>query len=634
MGVPAISIPSNITTITATSGSSPRSFDSTLKSLSKSGKLDEALQLIIDSKNRNQFKLDSCNSFLHACISAKSLRHGLKFYNHLPNNLLKDPFLKSKFITLFSVCGKIDEARRIFEQGFGIEDLPESVWVAMGIGYLRNGHFNEALLIYVEMIFHGVYPGNFAFSVALKACSELLESRIGKAVHAQIIKAESEPDQVVYNALMRLYTECGFFEDELQVFEEMPERNVVSWNSKIAGLIKKDRVFEAFETFRRMQRDGVSFSWVSFTSILPICAQVTSVYSGKEIHAQIFKSNKTPDVLVLNAVMDMYAKCGEIKYCRRVFDGMNYKDLTSWNTMLNGYAVNGKIEEALVLFDEMVGFGIQPDGVTFVILLSGCSHTGLVLQGQTLFERMITEFGIAPNLDQYACLVDLLGRAGKIEEAVQVVKTMPVKPSGSIWGSLLNACRLHGYVPLAEVIAKELFLLEPENSGNYVMLSNTYAKAGMWKEVNMVREMMEKKGIKKETGCSWIQIRNRVHTFVAGGGFEFRNSDEYKKVESRLMRALEKSGYEPDTGVVLHDVGEEVKVDWVCGHSERLATIYGLIHCGSGMPLRITKNLRVCADCHAWMKFVSKVTRRKIILRDTNRFHHFDNGSCSCKDYW
>lgn len=632
MGVPAIAIPTNLTTITATATPKKR-FNTTLKSLSKLGKFDEALRLI-DSQKPQQLEIESCSSYLHACISAKSLRHGLRLYHQLSDNLLKNPILKSKFITLFSVCGQLDEARRIFELGLGIEDLPESIWVAMTIGYLRNDHFKEALLLYCQMLSQGIDPGNFAFSSALKACSKLGEIRIGKSVHAQIIKAENEPDQVVYNALLRLYTENGCYEDELKVFEEMPDRNIVSWNSKVAGLIKKEKVFEAFETFRRMQKEGVGFSWISFTTLLPICAQVTSVYSGKEIHAQILKSNKTPDVLVLNAVMDMYAKCGVITYCRRVFDGIDNKDLTSWNTMLNGFAVNGEIKEALKLFDEMVGFGIQPDCVTFVTLLSGCSHSGLLLQGKALFQRMNTEFGIEPNLEHYACLVDLLGRAGRIEEALRIVKKMPMKPSASIWGSLLNACRLHGYVPLAEVIAKELFMIEPENSGNYIMLSNVYANASMWKEVKMMRELMEKKGMKKEVGCSWIQVKDKVHTFVAGGGFEFRNSDEYKKVQGTLMEALRKSGYEPDIGVVLHNVDEEVKADWVCGHSEKLATVFGLIHCGSGMPIRITKNLRVCADCHTWMKFVSSITKRKIILRDTNRFHHFDDGSCSCKDYW
>jgi pentatricopeptide repeat protein len=247
---------------------------------------------------------------------------------------------------------------------------------------------------------------------------------------------------------------------------------------------------------------------------------------------------------------------------------------------------------------------------------------------------MEMDFGVSPSLEHYACLVDMLGRAGRIDAALVVVKNMPMKTSGSIWGSLLNSCRLHNEVPLAEAIANRLFELEPYNPGNYVMLSNIYANAGMWDSVNMVREMMQTRRIRKEAGCSWIQVKNKIHSFVAGGGFEFRNSDEYKKIWNKLREAMEEFGYIPNTDVVLHDVNEETKAMWVCGHSERLATVFSLIHSAAGMPIRITKNLRVCVDCHSWIKIVSRVTGRVIVLRDTNRFHHFKEGACSCNDYW
>ncbi|KAK4435600.1 Pentatricopeptide repeat-containing protein [Sesamum alatum] len=618
--------------------------NSTLKSLSKSGKLDEALHLLLEShQSRTPFgqpNLESYTTLLHACISRKSLTHGRRLYLHLLQSeddelLLKSPTLRSKFITLFSACGQLDEARRAFRHGIEEMDcVSESVYVAMAIGFSKNGNFREALLIYWEMLSKGVEPGNFAFSVALKACSGIPDTRNGKAVHAQIVKAREEPDQVVYNALLRFYTECGVFDEVLKVFDDMPVRDVATWNALVAGYVKKDQVFEGLETFRKMQREKVGFSWVSLTMILAVSARLTALYTGKEVHGQIVKSAECPDVLVLNSLLDMYAKCGLMDYCRKVFDGMSFKDLTSWNTLINGYAINGWMTEAMTAFEQMSEAGYKADEVTFISLLSGCSHAGMTNEGQILFDRMRTEYGIDPNLEHYACLVDMLGRAGRIEEALEVVKKMPMEPSGSIWGSLLNSCRLHGYVSLAEIIAKQLFKIEPSNPGNYVMLSNIYANAGMWDRVKLVRELMEIRGIKKEAGSSWVQIRDRVHSFVAGGGFEFRNSDEYRKVWNELTKEMEKSGYRPDTGVVLHDINEEMKVEWVCGHSERLAMVFALIHAGSGLPIRITKNLRVCADCHTWMKHASKASQRKIILRDTNRFHHFHEGKCSCNDYW
>ncbi|XP_073042757.1 pentatricopeptide repeat-containing protein At3g14330 [Primulina eburnea] len=611
--------------------------NSTLKYLSKSGKLDEALHLLLESQ---QLTIESYTSLLHACISRKALLHGQRLYLHLleskhHKDLLKNPTLNSKFITLFSACGRLDDAFRAFRQG--IEEMGcvgESVYVAMAIGFSKNGNFNEALLVYCEMLSKGIEPGNFAFSVALKACSSLLDSGFGKSVHAQVLKAVGEPDQVVNNALLKFYSECGTFEEVSRLFDDMPDRDVATWNALIVGFFKKHQVSEGFETFRRMQKEGVGFSWVSLTTILAACTRLTSLYIGKEVHARILKSEECPDVLVMNALLDLYAKCGAMENCRKVFDRMTSKDLTSWNTLINGYAVSGWIQGAISAFEEMTEARYVADEVTFISLLSGCSHSGMVEEGRVLFDRMSSEFRIDPKLEHYACLVDTLGRAGKIEEALDVVKKMPMKPSGSIWGSLLNSCRLHGYVSLAEVIAKVLFKIEPYNAGNYVILSNIYANARMWDKVEMVRELMEKSEIKKEAGCSWVHIRDKVHSFVAGGGFEFRNTDEYRIVFYELSKEMERRGYVPDTGVVLHDINKEMKVEWVCGHSERLATIYALIHGGSGLPVRITKNLRVCADCHTWMKYASEVSRRRIILRDTNRFHHFNEGKCSCNDYW
>ncbi|XP_054796791.1 pentatricopeptide repeat-containing protein At3g14330-like isoform X2 [Prosopis cineraria] len=575
--LPAISLSTTITVktnITVTLNppsrklSTPLNFNSTLRFLSKSGNLDEALSLIESSPSKSTAyepdDVDALSSLLHACISRRSFSHGQKLYFHFlqspdrfKQDFLRNPILKSKLITLFSVCGRIDEARQIFNYGFEDEKMPESVWVAMAIGYSRNGFSNEALMLYFEMLStQYARPNNFALSMALKACADTSDSLLGRAVHAQVIKSDEEVDQVVNNALLRFYVECGFLGDALKVFEGMPQRNVVSWNTLVAGVAAQDKVSETFDAFRVMQGEGIRFSWVTLTTILSMCARVTALHSGKEMHAQILKSRK-----------------------------------------------------------------------------KGCSYSGLADKGQELFNKM-EDYGVKPSSEHYACLVDVLGRAGRIEEALALLQNMPMNPSGSIWGSLLNSCRLHSNVPLAEVVAGKLFEIEPHNPGNYVMLSNIYAKAEMWHGVKRVREMMAVRGIKKEAGCSWTHIKHRIHTFIAGGSSEFRSSAEYSETWSELSEAIKEAGYIPDTDDVLHDVNEEMKVTWACGHSERIAAIFALIHTADGMPIRITKNLRVCGDCHSWMKAVSRVTARMIVLRDTNRFHHFANGSCSCKDFW
>ncbi|XP_024018042.1 pentatricopeptide repeat-containing protein At3g14330-like, partial [Morus notabilis] len=430
--IPAISlsnitVPTNLTvtsgpniskTHTTTTYPTPTP-NSTLKSLAKSGKLEDALRLIESWPSKfpaaPEPDAGAYSLLLHACISRRSLEHGQRLYLQLllardrgKHNLVKNPTLKSKLITLYSVCGRLDEACGVFLDGLEDgEEVPESVWVAMAIGYSRNGLPKQALLLYCEMLARFVRPGNFAFSTALKACFDMFDLRVGRAVHGQIVKSSEEPDQVVSNALLRLYAECGCTGGALKVFETMRKRNIVSWNSLIASFSGRDQVFDALDAFRKMQGEGMGFSWVTVTTILSVCTRVTALRSGKEIHVQIVKSANRPDIPLLNSLLDMYAKCGQIDYCGRLFNEMQGKDLTSWNTMLTGYAVNGFIEEAMELFDEMVESGIKPDEVTFVVLLSGCSHAGLIDEGQRLFNEMKSEFGVSPTIEHYACLVDI-----------------------------------------------------------------------------------------------------------------------------------------------------------------------------------------------------------------------------------
>lgn len=535
---------------------------------------------------------------------------------------------------MYAVCGRIDDARQVFND-LSRDDCSQSAWEAMLVACSRNCRTEEALVLYSEMLNRSVLPGNFAFSAMLKACFELSELRLGRAVHAQIVKSEESADQVVNNALLRLYAGGdGCLMDAYRMFDVMPQRNVVSWNSLLAGLAQKGQLGECLELFRRMQHERMGFSWVTLTIILPVCAHLTAFRRGQEIHAQIMKAIAEPDIPVSNSLMDMYAKCGFVQSSRNVFDKMIDRDLTTWNTMLTGYAVNGCASDSLRLFEEMIKVGFRPDGITFIAVLSSCSHVGLTAEGQRLYNRMEREFGISPTVEHYACLVDLLGRAGHIKEALDVVENMPMGPSGSIWGSLLNSCRLYHNIEVGRVVANRLFELEPNNAGNYVMLSNMYASAGQWENVKKLRESMDKRGIRKEVGCSWVHIKNRVHTFVASGSMSFRQSEEYKRVWKELMEAMKEAGYVLNTSVVLHDVHEEMKAMWVCEHSERLAVVFALIHSGSEMPIRITKNLRICVDCHSAMKAISRVARRAIVLRDTNRFHHFVDGACFCGDYW
>jgi pentatricopeptide repeat protein len=257
----------------------------------------------------------------------------------------------------------------------------------------------------------------------------------------------------------------------------------------------------------------------------------------------------------------------------------------------------------------------------------------LLDEGQVLYNLMVRDYGINPTVQHYTCMIDLLGHCGQLDEAYDLVRNMSVKPDSGVWGALLNSCKIHGNVELAELALEKLIELEPDDSGNYVILANMYAQSGKWEGVEKLRQVMINKGIKKNIACSWIEVKNKVYAFLAGD-VSHSNSDAIYAELKRLEGLMHDAGYAPDTGSVFHDVEEDEKTSMVCSHSERLAIAFGLISTSPGTRLLITKNLRICEDCHVAIKFISKITEREITVRDVNRYHSFKHGMCSCGDHW
>jgi pentatricopeptide repeat protein len=329
----------------------------------------------------------------------------------------------------------------------------------------------------------------------------------------------------------------------------------------------------------------------------------------------------------------MYAKCGSIEDACRVFNKMPSRDVVTWTAMLEGCAMHGHGREALRHFEQMCDEGVQPDDITFVCVLSACSHAGLVDEGMCLYASMIRDYMIPAKLEHYTCMVDLLGRAGHLQEAENMIMAMPCKPQAAAWMALLGACRIHGNVGMAERVAKRILEMEPENAAVYVLLSNIYAAAGNRHLCENVERQRKERGAKKQPGRTWIEVNNEVHTFVV------QDQDHPQMIEihaelQRLSGLMHNAGYVPCTELVLDDVEEEEKVSHLCHHSEKLAIAFGFINTAPGTPLRIRKNLWVCKDCHTSAKFISKIVRRAIMVRDANHFHHFEDGVCSCMDYW
>jgi pentatricopeptide repeat protein len=377
-----------------------------------------------------------------------------------------------------------------------------------------------------------------------------------------------------------------------------------------------------------MKPDGTTLA-----CILPACVSLASLDRGKEVHGHILRNGFFSDQPVANALVDMYVKCGVPVLARLLFDMIPTKDLITWTVMIAGYGMHGFGNNAITTFNEMRQAGIEPDEVSFISILYACSHSGLLDEGWRFFNVMQDECNVKPKLEHYACIVDLLARSGKLAMAYKFIKSMPIEPDATIWGALLSGCRIHHDVKLAEKVAEHVFELEPENTGYYVLLANTYAEAEKWEEVKKLRQKIGRRGLKKNPGCSWIEVKSKVHIFLAGNS----SHPQAKKIEvllKRLRSKMKEEGYFPKTRYALINADSLQKETALCGHSEKLAMAFGILNLPPARTIRVSKNLRVCGDCHEMAKFISKTLGREIVLRDSNRFHHFKDGVCCCRGFW
>uniref|UniRef100_F6HKM6 DYW domain-containing protein n=1 Tax=Vitis vinifera TaxID=29760 RepID=F6HKM6_VITVI len=381
-----------------------------------------------------------------------------------------------------------------------------------------------------------------------------------------------------------------------------------------------------------MREEGVVPDKVAMVTVVFACAKLGAMHKARIIDDYIQRKKFQLDVILGTAMIDMYAKCGCVESAREIFDRMEEKNVISWSAMIAAYGYHGQGRKALDLFRMMLSSGMLPDKITLASLLYACSHAGLVEEGLRFFSSMWEDYSVRTDVKHYTCVVDLLGRAGRLDEAFKLIKSMTIEKDEGLWGAFLGACRTHKDVVLAEKAATSLLELQSQNPGHYVLLSNIYANAGRWEDVAKIRDLMSQRRLKKTPGWTWIEVDNKSHQFSVGDTTHPRSKEIYEMLKS-LSNKLELVGYVPDTNFVLHDVDEELKIGILYTHSEKLAIAFGLIATPEHTSIRIIKNLRVCGDCHTFCKLVSEIAGRVIIVRDANRFHHFKEGACSCGDY-
>uniref|UniRef100_A0A7N2LJP5 DYW domain-containing protein n=1 Tax=Quercus lobata TaxID=97700 RepID=A0A7N2LJP5_QUELO len=654
------------------------SWNSIVAAYVQGGNKRKALKMFTRMADDHRICLDvvSIVNILPACASLSALLQGKEIHGFaVRNGLVEDVFVGNAVVDMYAKCGMMDEANKVFERMM-VKDVVS--WNAMVTGYSQIGRFEDALALFEKMreekielnvvtwsaviagyaqrdhgykaldVFRqmqvcGSEPNVVTLVSLLSGCASVGTLLHGKETHCYAIKRilnvdgnDPGDDLMIINGLIDMYAKCKSVKVARMMFDSIAtkEKNVVTWTVMIGGYAQHGEANDALELFSKMLGQEIFIKPNAFTiaCALMACSRLAALRLGKQIHCYVLRNQyESMVVFVANCLIDMYSKSGDVDAAQVVFDNMKQRNAVSWTSLMTGYGMHGCGEDALRVFDEMRIAGWMPDGVTFVVVLYACSHTGMVEQGMKYFNSMSDEYGVVPGVEHYACMVDLLGRAGRLDEALKLIEGMPMEPTPIVWVALLSACRLHPNIELGEHAANRLLELESENDGSYTLLSNIYANAKRWKDVARIRSLMRHTRIKKRPGCSWVEGKKGTAAFFVGDRSHPLSQQIYNILGDLILR-IKAMGYVPETSFALHDVDDEEKGDLLFEHSEKLALAYGILTSPAGAPIRITKNLRVCGDCHTAICYISMIIDHEIILRDSSRFHHIKKGSCSCKD--
>ncbi|KAI3686588.1 hypothetical protein L1987_80268 [Smallanthus sonchifolius] len=594
----------------------------------KCGYMLEAGTVLDKNENKNVVSWNSiilaCSHRLHLLkvkeLHGYSIRHGIE----------SDQFVSNAFTAAYAKC-ECRSTLCLAENVFNVmKDMTLSSWNALISGYAQNGNSLKAIDLFVKMTSLGFKPDWYSIGSLLLACAELKLLQNGKETHGYVIRNGLETDLHIGNSLLSFYIQCEKPLSAKIIFDGLENKNLVSWNAMITGYSQNKQPNEALNLFRTMVYSGIQPYEIAITSVLSACTQLSVLRLGQSVHCFTLKKNLTRDILVNSSIIDVYAKTGCIKASQNVFNQSGKNHIGLWTVLIAAYGIHGNGKEAMKLFYEMQSLNMKPDHFTFIAILMACNHGGLVKEGLNFFNEMHTIHGVKPKLEHCACLIDMLGHARRFDDAMMLINDMPEEPDARIWSSLLSSCRVHGNMELGKKVADKLLQLDPNKAENYVLSSNLFASFSKWDDVRIMRERMKKLGLKKDVGCSWIELEGKVYNFFAGDKILPDIHDMWRKLENDITR----HGYKPDTKCVLHELTEDEKVDILRSHSEKLAVSFGLLRSCKGVTLRIFKNLRICEDCHNAIKLVSKAVDREIIVRDNKRFHHFRYGHCSCRDYW
>ncbi|XP_020593263.1 pentatricopeptide repeat-containing protein At3g26782, mitochondrial-like [Phalaenopsis equestris] len=566
------------------------------------------------------------------------LLNGEQFHGFaLKSGHIHDLFVSTGLVELYFRNGQLKSPRQLFDE------MPENdvvLFTAMISGFAQNRVGHQALEFFSAMLEEGKIPNRITFSAALSASSQLKQISLGKVLHGYSLRSGmmDKADVILQTSFLDMYAKAGNICYTRRIFDEMDDRNMVSWNIIMDAYFSAGAFEEAIDLFQKMVIACPQYPRSTMLNlVLQICGISTDLRKGKEVHGYVLKCSSemfgAESLLECNSIVDMYMKTGNLESAILVFERMSERNVVTWTTMISGCGIHGLSRKALEAFDEMKESGVLPDGITFIAILSACSHGGLVDEGRKLFHSMKSYYNIIPEMKHYVCMVDLYGRAGNLNEAFDFVREMPLEPSKLIWGSLLSSCKKHKNLGLGELAFKRAIFFDKFDVGNYMLLCRIYADADRWEDFARVRLLMKEIGVKASVAFSWVEIRGRVYRFTVNDCSNPISGKIYHFLQN-LVVLMEKYGFASEPSNVAHNYTEEQKVRDLCGHTEKLALAFSLMCFGDKKIVRIGKNLRVCGDCHEVFKFVSRIFEREIVLKDLNRYHKFKQGCCSCNDFW
>lgn len=568
--------------------------------------------------------LNQCNNSVHTLNKIHALV--------ITNGSFTIPSISNKLLNCYALSNSLWLCQMLFHQ---IDNRLTIHWNSIIKAFSGGPYALRAIHYYNHMVsYSSSRPDALTFSFLLKACQKSKAGGKCKETHGSIIRSGFGFDVVVSTNLIRSYASFGELDSMRRVFDEMTHRDIVTWNSMISCYSQVGSYYEALKLFDEMKSSGVGFDGFSLVSLLSACAHVGALSIGVSLHELGSRKGLLDNVFVGNALIDMYAKCGSLDNAVSVFNGMKGRDIFSWNSIIVGYGIHGFGYEAISFFKKMLTAGVKPDSITFLGLLCGCSHQGLVDAGVDCFGLMSSEFGLEPNVKHYGCLVDLFGRAGKLNKALEVIEDSPFFNSTILWRTFLASCKIHKDVDNGEKAMKKLNELGTLNAGDCVLLAGIYVDARDVHGMKRMRRLIKYQGLTTTPSWSWIEIEGQIHKFVVNDRSHPDSEEIYCKLEEMVHEATIVGYARNSMNSVPEFESDQFQERVSSCHSEKLALALGLIRTSPGTCLRIVKNLRVCQECHTFTKFVSKAYNREIVVRDRVRFHHFRNGLCSCKDYW